>query len=115
MAYRQVVNGETIAVDKVEVGNRIGATSYEIERLPLIADKLPKFVGAKRTHYLLVDQLEQPFTDQPNDEFEAMRDDLERCVKRIEKAGGTVIRELNDVATFADRLNACLPPSAVDG
>lgn len=115
MAYRQVVKGETIALDKVEVGNQIGATSYEIERLPLIADKLPSFVGEKRTHFLLVDQLEQPFTDQPVDEFEAMRDDLERCVERIEHAGGTVIRELNGVDTFADRLDACLPPSAVSG
>ena len=112
MAYRQVVNGETIALDKVEVGNQIGATSYEIERLPLIADKLPSFVGEKRTHFLLVDHLEQPFTDQPDDEFEAMRDDLERCVDRVEKAGGTVIREVNGVETFADRLHDCLPPSA---
>lgn len=114
-AYRQVVNGEIIALDKVEVGNRIGETSTEIERLPLIAEKLPSFVGEKRTHFLLVDQLEQRFTGQTVDEFEAMRDDLESCVERIEKAGGKVIRELSDVDTFADRLDACLRPSAVSG
>ena len=115
MAYRQVVNGEIIAVDKVEVGNQIGATSNEIQILPLIADNLPKFVSEKRTHFLLVDQLEEPFTEQSDDGFEAMRDDLERCVGLVERAGGTVIREVNAVESFADRLDACLPPSAVSG
>src|SRR5439155_25751188 len=32
MAYRQVDNGEAIALDKVEVANQIGYTANEIER-----------------------------------------------------------------------------------
>lgn len=115
MAYRQVVNGETIALDKVEVRNQIGMTSLEIQILPLIADNLPKFASEERKHYLLVDELEQPFTDQTVAEFEAMRDDLERCVGLVERAGGTVIREVTDVETLANRLDSSLPPSAVSG
>ena len=31
--YRQVINGENLVIDKVEVGDRIGLTADEIQKL----------------------------------------------------------------------------------
>jgi hypothetical protein len=115
MAYRQVDNGEAIALDKVEVANQIGPTSYEIERLPRIGEMLPQFIGTtvhgKPTRYfLLADELTQPFTDQSQDEFQAMREDLENAVELIAKKGGRIIRSVNEAEGIADELDDKLPP-----
>ncbi len=114
MAYRQALNGEMIVFDKVEAANHIGATSYEIERLPRIKDFLPRFLNArvagKATRYLLLaDQLLTPFTDQSADEFKAMQDDLEVAVEEIAKLGCKVIRTTPDAEAFAEELNERLP------
>lgn len=115
MAYRQVLDGELIAFDKVEVANNIGQTSYEIERLPRIAHLLPDFIrgraAGKATRYLLLaDQLVEPFTGQPEDEFEAMRDDLEQAVEEVKKQGCTIIRITKEAEEFANELDERLPP-----
>jgi hypothetical protein len=117
MAYRQVQNGVLIAMDKVEVASRIGATSYEIERLPHIAQQLPSFVHAalagKSTRYcLMVDELTKPFTDQSRDEFEAMSEDLERAIAKIVEAGGQLVRDRESANKLADELDQKLPKLA---
>lgn len=119
MAYRQVINGEAIALDKVEVANQIGSTSYEIERLPRIAQMLPKFAGTKidgkPTRYiLLVDDLSKPFTNQSHEEFEAMRDDLQKAVAQIGKKGGQIIGSAKEAEAFAGELDRKLPPRSSD-
>ena len=116
-AYRQVVNGEVLAFDKVEVANFIGYTSNEIERLPRVAERLETFLTAPastkpRRYALLADQFVQPFPDQTDGEFKAMRDDLEQAVELITKRGGTVLRSREDVERFADEIDAKLPRAA---
>jgi hypothetical protein len=115
MAYRQVDNGAFIAIDKIEVNTQIGATANEIERMPLIVDSLPKFLrGATpskhRQFFLLADELERPFAEQPEDEFEAMRKDLEQAVERVEKRGGRVIRSIEDAGELVNEVEQHLAP-----
>jgi hypothetical protein len=114
MAYRQFHNGTAFAMDQVEVANRMGQTSNEIERLPLIAQQLPRFIGAKigdkPTQYsLLVDELRKPFTDQSKDEFDAMQEDMERAVEKIKQAGGTILRDRDSAEKLAEELDHKLP------
>lgn len=113
MAYRQVANGRVIAIDKVEVDREIGKTANEIERLPHILDQLPAFLGTglgrPTRHVLLADILQQPFTDQPDAEFAAMRDDLEAAVERVRKAGSQVLRTVLEAEKLADELDQVLP------
>lgn len=113
MAYRQVANGQIIAIDKVEVDREIGATANEIERLPHILELLPKFFGAGRKlptrYFLLADVLQQPFTDQPEAEFAAMRDELETAVEQVKKAGGEVLRTVPETESLAAQLDQVLP------
>ena len=120
MAYRQVVNGEAIALDKVEVASQIGQTSNEIERLPRIGAMLPHFVdkkidGKSTRYFLLADEMSQPFTDQSPVEFQAMRDDLENAVALIQKNGGRIIRSAKDAEEFACELDQKLPNQVGDG
>lgn len=115
MAYRQLLNGDALAFDKVEVANRLGQTSYEIERLPRIAGMLPRFinekVNGKPTRYLLIaDELVEPFTDQSPIEFRDMRDDLEEAVAQIEECGGEIIRRPSDAEAFAEEIDGKLIP-----
>jgi len=110
MAYRQLLNGDALAFDKVEVANRLGQTSYEIERLPRIAEFLPRFiehrVNGRPSRYLLIaDNLAEPFTDQPQEEFSAMSEDLEEAVERIRKCGGEIIRRASDAEAFAEEVD----------
>lgn len=115
IAYRQVLNGELLAMDKVEIASHIGQTCNEIERLPLIAERLPQFLGArvegKATQYvLLADELSEPFTDQSPEEFRAMRDDLEQYIDVVRKVHGVrIIREAGEAATFASEIDGKLP------
>jgi len=116
MAYRQVLNGEILAFDKVEVESMIGRTASEIQCLPLIADRLPDFltkhVDGRPTRYVLMaDELAQPFTGQPNQEFDAMKDDLDQSVEKIRKLGVQIIRSANEAEQFANEIDATLPKS----
>lgn len=114
MAYRQLINGEMLAVDKVEVSNRMGQTACEIQCLPTIAEQLPHFInnqsdGRPRRYVLLADNLTRPFTDQSPEEFSAMRDDLEREVEKIRKQGGRIIRNVKEVESLAGEIDSKLP------
>jgi hypothetical protein len=110
MAYRQVDNGELIAIDKIEVDNRIGSTASEIQQLPRIIEFLPDFLrtgsNPKPTRFvLLADPLEKPFTDQSPEEFEAMQRDLDEMVGRVERGGGRVLRSLPEAEKLADEID----------
>jgi hypothetical protein len=118
MAYRQLDNGEKIAVDKVEVGTNVGDTVREIQTLPLISHDLPEFLkrrsGEKQTQYfLLVDQFENPFGGQTQQDFDLMRKDLDSHAKRIRDEGGTVLQSADEVKEFTEMIDKKLPPLPV--
>jgi hypothetical protein len=114
MAYRQVLNGEAIALDKVEAANRFGETSTEIDRLSTIKERLGEFLSArvdgKRTrYYLLADKLSRPFNGQSEAEFNLMQADLEERVASIAKIGGEVLRSPQEVLGLVNDLDRKLP------
>jgi len=113
MAYRQLANRQHIAIDKVEVDREIGATANEIERMPLIIDRLPEFLRAGRelptSYYLVADELKQPFSDQSQAEFQAMRDELEAAVEKVKNSGGRIVRSLSEAERLADEVDHALP------
>lgn len=114
MAYRQIDNGELIAIEKVEVAQQMGATANEIERLPRIRESLPEFLGngprLKPTRcVILADRLERPFGDQTQDEFNSMRDDLEREIDQLEELGAEVIRSPEAAELLGDEVDHKLP------
>lgn len=117
MAYRQVMNGELIAFDKIEVATRIGATANEIERIPTVAHRLPQFinkrVNGKPTRYvLLADELERPFSPQSPEDFQAMKADLAKAIELVSSKGGQVISSKHEAQRFCDELDQKLPASS---
>lgn len=115
MAYRQVNNGELIAIDKVEVNSRIGSTANEIERLPRIRQDLQEFLNpgssAQPTRFVLIaDYLTKPFSEQSDEEFQAMSNDLEQQVDRLGNAGAEIVRTVENVELLARDIDAKLPP-----
>jgi hypothetical protein len=114
IAYRQAVNGEFIAMDKVEIGRELGRTSDEIEKVFHITDLLSGFLGTtieqKPTRYiLLADHLNEPFSEQGETEFQAMQDDLRLLTEQVAKRGGEVIRTPERAEALADELDEKLP------
>lgn len=113
IAYRQVDNGQAVAMDKIEVNVEIGKTANEIERMPYVLENLPSFLqtgtGRPKRYVLLADRIQQPFTDQPADEFEAMRDELERTVEKVKQAGGEIVRTVPEAERLATELDRVLP------
>ena len=113
MAYRQVANGQQIAIDKIEVNVEIGKTANEIERMPYVLEHLPLFLQAqsfKPTRYvLLAGTMQHPFTDQRTEEFEAMRGELESTVEKVREAGGQVIRTVPEAEQLTTELDQVLP------
>ena len=114
MPYRQVENGELIAIDKVEVAKDPNRTGLEIEKLPLVESRLPAFLsagGVRPTRYfLLVDELTDNFTDQTDHDFKAMRREMEDNAAKIAKVGGRVLRGLKEVQDLADEVDSKLSP-----
>ena len=116
-AYRQVLNGQFIAVDKVEVGREQGRTADEIEKAIRITQLLQSFlstkIDGKATRYvLLADELKEPFAEQNIDEFKAMKDDLDSVTSTVAKAGGQVLRTADQADQFTEELNEKLPQAA---
>ena len=114
LAYRHVLNGSVLAIDKVEVGNQIGATANEIQAMNSVLFLIPEFVAGTgwdrpTKYFFLADTLDVPFTDQPGDEFQTMRDDLEDVVKRVQNSGGVVLRNPADVELLIDELDRTMP------
>lgn len=113
--YRHVLNGQVLAIDKIEVSNQIGQTANEIQALAaplrLLKDFLARPVADRPTRYvLLADRLETAFGEQSEIDFRMMRDDLEQAVDDVRKAGGEVIRDTKAAADLADDLDRHLPP-----
>lgn len=116
-AYRQVLNGQFIAVDKIEVARELGRTATEIDKLALVTGMLDQYMRAKiegkATRYvLLADELKEPFTDQSQEEFEAMRTDLEETADKVHELGGEVLRTPERAEQFAAELDKKLPQAA---
>jgi len=117
-AYRQVVNGEVMAFDKIEVATRIGETANEIERMPYVADQLSAFVnqtidGKTTSNFLLVDELRKPFAEQSEDEYAAMAHDLKRVVELISNKGGQIISSPEQAVEFANAVDKKLPEPSI--
>ena len=113
-AYRQVLNGHFIAVDKVEVRRELGRTADEIDKLGRVCEGLGTFLGRciqdKPTRYVLIaDSLEVPFSGQSQDDFQLMQADLQKARDQVRAFGGEVIGTPEDAATFAEDLNRRLP------
>jgi hypothetical protein len=116
-AYRQALNGQFIAVDKVEVGREQGRTADELEKIIRVIGLLDGFLNnqihGKPTRYvLLADELKEPFSDQGADEFKAMQADLDSAVDAVTKAGGQVLRTADQAESFAEELNEKLAPAS---
>ncbi len=116
MAYRQVCNGRMIAIDKIEVDTRIGATANEIERIPRVLEELPTFISQPHQgqYYLLADELQKPFTDQTEGEFARMRDELEAAVTKVKQAGGQVLRSIPETEKLGVDIDHTLPALETD-
>jgi hypothetical protein len=114
-AYRQVLNGENIVIDKVEIGHLVGLTADEIQKLSSgVSQFLDHFLDANcssmpRRYVLIADQLEQKFTDQSDDDFHAMTEELQKVVEEVKRRGGGVLRDPNQVSSFADEVDRKLP------
>lgn len=113
MAYRQVANGTLLAIDKVEVDVRMDETANEIERLPLIENHLPKFLekrkGERPSRFvLLADRFERPFGSQSYEEYEAMKDDFESAISRLQSKGAEVLRTVEATQGLVAEIDAML-------
>ena len=114
-AYRQVVNGENIVVDKVEVANIVGQTADEIQKLSSGVDAfLERFlVRDQRSmpprYVLIADDLREKFTEQTDADYRAMKDELDRVLELVSHRGGQVIRRSEEVQGFAEEIDRKLP------
>jgi hypothetical protein len=114
-AYRQVVNGENIVVDKVEVANIVGQTADEIQKLSSGVDAfLERFLqGGRRPipprYVLIADDLMEKFTDQSDEDYRAMKEELDRVLDLVSHRGGRVIRKSEEVQEFAEEVDRKLP------
>ena len=115
-AYRQLLNGENIVIDKVEVGNAVGLTADEIQKLSSgVETFLDRFLlqsqGAMATkYYLIADSLNEKFTDQTDDNFQAMKDEYEHVVQTVRtRSNCVVLQHPDEVADFANCVDQKLP------
>jgi hypothetical protein len=114
-AYRQAVNGEVVAVNKVEVDVRQEQTAWEIQAMMPVIDLLPDFLGRRGVdrptrYYLLADSLNRPFSGQSEDEYSLMRDDLHRVIKGVRASGGFIVESPSEVDALVMKLDQMLPP-----
>lgn len=115
-AYRQVLNGQNIVVDKVEVGNFVGLTADEIAKLSggvnrFLGSFMQKQASGVSSRYVLIaDTLKEPFSDQTKDNFDAMRDELNKVIIAVRDYGGEVLTEEPAVLSFTQELDKKLPP-----
>ena len=114
-AYRQVVNGENIVVDKVEVGNYVGLTADEIQKLSTGVEQfLDRFLNESnptppRRYVLIADPIQEKFTDQSEQDYKVMQDELREVVQKVERQGGKVLRDPEKVSSFAEEMDRKLP------
>lgn len=108
MAYRQCANGVVLAVDKIEVNLRIGATANEIQSVAYAAERAKAFVGSKSKWFVIADQLAQPFGDQSREDFEAMKKAMEKAVASAGKAGASLMSSVKEVEQLSDEIDGIL-------
>ena len=115
-AYRQLLNGENIVIDKVEVGKQVGLTADEIQKLasgvePFLARFLKSTSSEMPTcYYLLADEITEKFTDQTDDDFHAMQVELEHVVQAVRNGGGVVLQSVEAVESLTRMIDEKLPP-----
>ena len=115
-AFRQVSNGQDIVIDKIEVGNSVGLTADEIQKLSSGAEvfvssyfRQPSNTGGSRRYCLITDQLVVKFTEQTEEDYEIMREELAKIKETVKKLGGEVLDKASDVKAFAEELDLHLP------
>ncbi len=119
-AYRQLLNGENIVIDKVEVQNNVGLTADEIQKLASgVESFLDRFLVSSTPaipkYYLLADDLKEKFTDQSDGDYNAMKDELDCVIKTVESRGGLVLRRAEEVVDLANLIDNKLPQMADAG
>lgn len=66
-------------------------------------------------YYLLADDLNEKFTDQTDEDFQAMKDEMTHVIQTVESRGGLVLRGDDEVVKFADQIDQKLPQMADAG
>jgi hypothetical protein len=114
-AYRQVVNGQDIVVDKVEVNSVVGLTADEIQKLSSgVGRFLERFLHASHPvipprYVLIADELREKFTDQTDEDYQAMKDELQGVLDVVRSQGGEILRDPREVQEFAEEVDKKLP------
>ncbi len=115
-AFRQVLNGQDIVIDKIEVGNFVGLTADEIQKLSSGAENfLASFLKSKSdagrpTRYCLIaDQLVTKFTEQADEDFAIMQEELENVKAFVKRLGGEVLDQPSDILGFTEDIDRRLP------
>lgn len=114
-AFRQVVNGQDIVVDKVEVSNSVGLTADEIQKLSSgVGRFLEGFLRACNPahpprYVLIADQLREKFTEQTDEDYQAMKDELQGVLDVVHRHGGEILRAPDEVRDFAEEVDRKLP------
>ena len=117
-AFRQVVNGQDIVVDKVEVSNFVGLTADEIQKLSSGVDRfLERFLHAPNPphpprYILIADELREKFTEQTDEDYQAMKDELQGVLDVVRSQGGEILRDPRDVQILAEEIDRKLPTLA---
>ena len=111
MSYRQDMNGNSVAIDKVEVASQVGRKASELQAMRTVTSLVSQFLSqsANSRYYFTADHLDAPLTDQPPDAFELMRADLVRICDAVSGAGGTVVKSADHAQGMEIELYARLP------
>ena len=114
-AFRQVINGENIVIDKVEVGNLVGLTADEIQKLSSGGEEFLTWFLSDRPqslpprYFLIADELREKFTDQTDEDFQAMKEEYAKVLMAVNKRGGKILRKREDIVDFALELDQKMP------
>lgn len=77
-------------------------------------DFLKAFLDTQRQtppqrYCLIADELSDKFSDQADEDFQAMREEYDRVLMIVADYGGTLFRKKEEVVTFASDLDKKLP------
>ncbi|MCA9128600.1 MAG: DUF3037 domain-containing protein [Planctomycetales bacterium] len=115
-AFRQVLNGQDLVIDKIEVGNSVGLTADEIQKLSSGAGSFlaafltsPSPTGRPPRYCLIADQLAAKFSEQTDEDYLIMQEELQNIKETVRVKGGEVLDQPNDVIAFAEDIDRHLP------
>jgi hypothetical protein len=115
-AFRQVLNGQDIAIDKIEVGNSVGLTADEIQKLSSgVGSFLTAFLksrptdGRPKRYCLIADQLDTKFSEQTEEDYGIMQEELDGIKRLVKTLGGEVLDQPNEIVGFTDEIDRRLP------